>query len=81
MRDQGAAKKSCRGSCQKGVREAKRIVEKRKAREEPGVQQRGRREAVVCQKISSCTHRFEEDVRAEKGRKNHRAEEGSALLG
>ncbi|MBH9968518.1 hypothetical protein [[Bacillus] enclensis] len=40
------------------------------------VKQRGRREAVVCQTIVSCTHK----VRVEKGRKNHRTEAGSALF-
>jgi hypothetical protein len=40
------------------------------------VKQRGRREAVVCQKTFSCTHK----VRAEKARKNHRTDAGSALF-
>lgn len=40
------------------------------------VKQRGRREAVVCQKIRHRTHK----VRAKKVRKNHRTEAGSALF-
>ncbi len=51
--------------------------EKSTSKNRSGVRQRGRREAVVCQKTLSCTH----TVRAKEGRKDHRAEEGSALVG
>ncbi|KZZ85539.1 hypothetical protein AS29_005535 [Bacillus sp. SJS] len=77
----GAATKSGRGSCQKrrsrrGLNR-ERVIRRDTQKRDPGVRQRGRREAVVCQKIVPCTH----TVRVKEGRKNHRAEEGSALVG
>ena len=62
---------------EKGVGEAikkvfekrQRIGRKRPSRKVPGVRQRGRREAVVCQNKRSCTYRFEEEGRAKKAGK------------